>query len=91
MEGNAVSRLSSQALTTLAQLDARNHLIVLVAGQIAVVASRLEGRLSRAQLAELGGYIKGQRAFRGGCVDEAAARKLLAPLMPGKPVATGPQ
>lgn len=83
--------LRSQALSTLAQLDARNHLIVLVAGQLAVVASRLEGRLSRAQLAELGGYITSQRAFRGVCVDEAAARKLLAPLMPGKPVATGPQ
>ena len=83
MEGNAVSRLSSQALTTLAQLDARNHLIVLVAGQLAVVASRLEGRLSRAQLAELGGYIKGQRAFRGGCVDEAAARS------PGRPNLVG--
>ena len=75
-----------QALTTLAELDAHNRMIVLIAGQVATVGTWLEGRLLPSARSEFADVIKAQRQLRGNCVDAAAGWRILAPLMPGQPV-----
>jgi hypothetical protein len=75
-----------QALTTLAELDTHNRNMILIAGQVAAVGTRLEGRLPPTAHAAFDRLITSQRALRGECVDAAAAWKVLGPVMAGQPV-----
>jgi hypothetical protein len=70
-----------RALTAMASLDARNSWLVLVAEQLADAAAKSKRRLSRAVIADLRERLNLQREVRGACVDEAAAWKMLDPLM----------
>jgi hypothetical protein len=70
-----------QALTTLAELDTQNRALILIAGQVADTAVTLDSKLPAAARLAFAKILAGQRKLRGSCVDDAAAWKVLDPLI----------
>jgi hypothetical protein len=70
-----------QALTTLAELDSQNRLLILIAAQVADSAATLDGRLPARARPAFARRLASQRKLRGSCVDDAAAWKVLDPLI----------